>query len=129
VTAADSSEPRTGDHEDVSEEKASVISIFESLAEQLETAYRLKEDLQADLDAARKRLSEESAARAALEARVRWLEAHRPDVNGGGGKNESEAAEKATREIHGEATRVMLQAELDISPAERNERKEEVKKG
>ena len=64
-----------------------------------------------------------------MEARVRWLEAQRPDVNGRGGKNEGEAVEKATREIHGEATRVMLQAALDISSAERNERKQEVKKG
>lgn len=66
---------RARDHADVLEDGASIISIVKDLAEQVDTAYELKEDLQADLDAARKKLSKESAARLELETRVRSLEA------------------------------------------------------
>lgn len=59
---------------DVSEEKDSIISIVKSLEAQVDEALELKEALEAELDATQKKLSEESAARAQLEERVRSLE-------------------------------------------------------
>lgn len=59
---------------DVSEEKDSILSIVKSLEEQVDKALELKEALEAELDATQKKLSEESAARAQLEERVRSLE-------------------------------------------------------
>ena len=61
--------------EDVSEDSASIISIVKDLEEQVETAFNQKEALEAELDATKKKLSEELAARAQLEARVISLEA------------------------------------------------------
>lgn len=62
-------------YEDVSEESSSIISNIRNLEEQLDAAFALTEAQEADLDAARKRLSEESATRAELEARVESLRA------------------------------------------------------
>ena len=61
--------------ENVSVERSSIISIVNDLEEQVETAFNLKEALEAELDATQKKLSEELAARARLEARVISLEA------------------------------------------------------
>jgi len=61
--------------EDVSEDSASIISIVKNLEEQVEAAFNQKEVLEAELDATKKRLSEELAVRAQLEARVISLEA------------------------------------------------------
>ncbi len=60
---------------DVSEERASIISIVNGLEGQVETAFKLKEVLEAELDTVQKKLSEELAARAQLEAQVKSLEA------------------------------------------------------
>ncbi len=65
---------RTEDYADVSEERSSIISIVKGLEEQVDIAFKLKEVLEAELDAAQKKLSEESAARAQLEAKVNSLE-------------------------------------------------------
>ena len=65
---------RTDDYADVSEERSSIISIVKGLEEQVDTAFKLKEVLEAELDAVQKKLSEESAARAQLESQVRSLE-------------------------------------------------------
>ena len=66
---------RMEDYADVSEERAGIISIVRGLEGQVETAFKLKEVLEAELDGVRKKLSEESAARAHLEARAKSLEA------------------------------------------------------
>jgi len=63
------------DFADVSEERASIISIVKDLEGQVDTAYELKEVLEAELDVTQKKLSEESAVRAELEQRVKSLEA------------------------------------------------------
>jgi chromosome segregation ATPase len=63
------------DFADVSEERASIISIVKDLEGQVDTAYKLKEVLEAELDATQKELSEESAARVELEQQVKSLEA------------------------------------------------------
>ncbi|MBA7696778.1 Chromosome partition protein Smc [subsurface metagenome] len=60
---------------DVSEERASIISIVNGLEGQVETAFKLKEVLEAELDTAQNKLSEELDARAQLEAQVESLEA------------------------------------------------------
>jgi len=61
---------------DVSEEKASIISIVKGLEGQVETAFKLKEILEDELDATQQRLSEEMEARGRLEAQVNSLQAH-----------------------------------------------------
>jgi chromosome segregation ATPase len=61
------------DFVDVSEERASILTIVKDLEGQVDTAYQLKEILEAELDATKKKLSEESTARAQLEARVESL--------------------------------------------------------
>jgi len=63
------------DFADVSAERASIISIVKDLEGQVDTAYELKEVLEAELDVTQEKLSEESAARAKLEQRVKSLEA------------------------------------------------------
>ena len=63
------------DYADVSEERASIISIVKGLEEQVETAFKLKEVMEVELDAAQKKLSEESSARALLEERAKSLQA------------------------------------------------------
>jgi len=62
------------DYTDVSEEKTSIISIVRGLEEQVDTAFKLKEVLEAELDETQKKLSKEAAARAELEIRVKSLE-------------------------------------------------------
>ncbi|HIJ66792.1 MAG TPA: hypothetical protein HPP87_03105 [Planctomycetes bacterium] len=59
---------------DVSEQKAGIISIVRDLEGQVDTAYELKKVLEAELDATRKKLSEESAVRAQLERRIKSAE-------------------------------------------------------
>ena len=66
---------RIEDFADVSEERASIISIVKGLEGQVETAFRLKEVLETELDTAQKRLSEELDARTQLEIQVESLEA------------------------------------------------------
>lgn len=68
-----SSEIEREDFADVSEERANIISIVKDLEGQVDTAYELKEVLEAELDVTQKKLSEESAARAELEQRVKSL--------------------------------------------------------
>ncbi|MHC4790984.1 MAG: hypothetical protein ACYS8Y_06050 [Planctomycetota bacterium] len=63
------------DFTDVSEERTSIISIVKGLEGQVETAFELKEVLEAELDATQKKLSEESDARVQLEIQVASLEA------------------------------------------------------
>ena len=58
----------------VSEERSSILSIVKGLEGQVETAFKLKEVLEEELDTAQKRLSEELSARAELEARLSALE-------------------------------------------------------
>ena len=60
---------------EVSEESSGIISIMRDLEGELDAAFALREALEADLDAAQKKLSEESAVRAELEARVESLRA------------------------------------------------------
>jgi chromosome segregation ATPase len=58
----------------VPEDGATIVSIIKGLEGQVDTAFKLKEVVEADLEAAQKRLSKESAARAELQARVESLE-------------------------------------------------------
>ena len=69
------SEIEMEDFADVSEERSGIISIVKDLEGQIDTAYELKGVLEAELDAIQKKLSEESAARAELEQRVKSVEA------------------------------------------------------
>jgi len=72
---ADQSEIKLEDLADVSEERASIISIVKGLEGQVETAFELKKVLEAELDTTQKKLSEESDARAQLKIQVESLEA------------------------------------------------------
>ena len=66
----------TNNFADVSEERASIISVVKGLEGQVETAFRLKEILQVQLDTLQKRLSDEFDARAQSEVQMaRRLEA------------------------------------------------------
>ena len=60
---------------DISEERASIISIVRGLEGQVETAFKLKEVLEAELDATQQRLSEEMDVRTQLEVQVDSLQA------------------------------------------------------
>ena len=71
---ADQSEFKLEDFTDVSQERASIISIVKGLEEQVETAFKLKEVLEAELDTTQKRLAEELDARSQLEAQVELLQ-------------------------------------------------------
>ena len=73
-SVTEDSEIKIDDFVDVSEERASIISIVNDLEGQIDTAYELKEAVEAELEATRKKLSEESAARARLEEHVKPLE-------------------------------------------------------
>jgi chromosome segregation ATPase len=68
------SEQKIVDLADVSEERASIISIVKGLEGQVETAFKLKEALETELDMVRNKLSEQMEARAQLEAQVKSLE-------------------------------------------------------
>ncbi len=65
---------RIEDLADVSQERASIISIVKGLEGQVETAFKLKEVLETELDTTQKKLSEELDARAQLEVQVKSLE-------------------------------------------------------
>ena len=67
------STPPIEDFADVSQERASIISIVRGLEEQVETAFKLKEVLEAELDTTQNKLSEALDARAQLEAQVESL--------------------------------------------------------
>ncbi len=60
---------------DVSEERTSIISIVKGLEGQVETAFKLKEVLEAELETTQNRLAKELDARAQLEVQVKSLEA------------------------------------------------------
>ena len=62
------------DYGNVSEERSSILSIVRGLEGQVETAFKLKEVLEEELDTAQERLSEELSARVELEARLSALE-------------------------------------------------------
>ena len=67
---------KNNDFADVSEERASIISVVRGLEGQVETAFKLKEILQGQLDTLQKRLSDEFDARAQSEVQLaRRLEA------------------------------------------------------
>ncbi len=74
VIDADQNESAPEDFADVSHERASIISIVKGLEEQVETAFKLKEVLEEELDTTQKRLAEESDARSQLEAEVEVLQ-------------------------------------------------------
>ena len=61
---------------DVSQERADILSIVRSLERQTDTSFKLKDVLEADLDAAQKKLSIEMAVRAELEKKIRLIEAN-----------------------------------------------------
>ena len=65
--------PAEKDFADVSEERTSILAIVKDLEGQVDTAYQLKEILEAELDATQKKLSEESTARTQLETQVESL--------------------------------------------------------
>ena len=65
--------PQIEDFADVSQERASIISIVRGLEEQVETAFKLKEVLETELDTTQNKLSEALDARAQLEAQVESL--------------------------------------------------------
>ncbi len=67
--------PVENDFADVSEERASILTIVKDLEGQVDTAYQLKDILEAELDATQKKLSEESAARVRFESQIESLEA------------------------------------------------------
>jgi len=60
---------------EVSQESANIISIVRGLEGQVETAFKLKEVLEAELDTTQQKLSEEMDARAQLEVQITSLEA------------------------------------------------------
>jgi len=63
------------DFADVSQERASIISIVRGLEEQVETAFKLKEVLETELDTAQQKLSEEMEAHAQLKVQVESIQA------------------------------------------------------
>lgn len=63
------------DFADVFEQRASIISIVKGLEEQVDTAFELKNVLEAELDTTQKKLSEELVAHAKSEEQVKSLEA------------------------------------------------------
>jgi chromosome segregation ATPase len=67
--------PAEEDFVDVSEERTSILAIVRDLEGQVDTAYQLKEILEAELDATQQKLSEESTARVQLETQVESLRA------------------------------------------------------
>ncbi len=71
---ADQNEIKPEDFADVSQERASIISIVKDLEGQVETAFKLKEVLEAELDTTQNKLAEELDARSQLEAQVELLQ-------------------------------------------------------
>lgn len=70
----DSSRIQMDDYADVSRERSCIISIVKGLEEQVDTAFKLKGVLEAELDAAQNQLAEELADRAKLEEQVKTLQ-------------------------------------------------------
>ncbi|MBW7990934.1 MAG: hypothetical protein FVQ84_13090 [Planctomycetes bacterium] len=68
-------EAMSEDFADVSDERASILSIVKDLEGQVDTAYQLKEILEAELDTTQNKLSEQSASNAQLESQVESLRA------------------------------------------------------
>jgi chromosome segregation ATPase len=62
------------DFADVSQERSSIISMVRGFEEQVETAFALKEVLEAELDTTQRRLAQEVEARSELEAQVELLQ-------------------------------------------------------
>ena len=75
TSGIEESEFEIEDLADVSEERASIISIVKGLEGQVETAFKLKEVLEDELDTTQRRLSEEMETRAQLEMQVNSLQA------------------------------------------------------
>jgi len=59
-----------------SQERSSIISMVRGFEEQVETAFALKEVLEAELDTTQRRLAQEVEARSQLEAQVELLQTH-----------------------------------------------------
>jgi chromosome segregation ATPase len=70
----ESSRNKIDDYADVSKERSSIISIVKGLEDQVETAFKLKEVLEDELEATQNQLSEELADRAELEEQVKTLQ-------------------------------------------------------
>ena len=78
VAAGEPSEAGVDEHPYVSAMGASIISLVADLGRQLDTAYELKDALEAELVMTRQELSDVSCARAELMARVTLLEGRAP---------------------------------------------------
>jgi chromosome segregation ATPase len=63
------------DFADVSDERASILAIVKDLEGQVDTAYQLKEILEAELEATQQKLSEHTAVNTQLESQVESLRA------------------------------------------------------
>ena len=63
------------DYADVSDERASILAIVKDLEGQVDTAYQLKEILEAELEATQQKLSEQTTANTQLESQVESLRA------------------------------------------------------
>jgi len=74
ASSMEKNEFRLEDYSDITEERSSILSIVKGLEGQVETAFKLKEVLESELDATQKKLSEELAVRAELEAQINFLE-------------------------------------------------------
>ncbi|MBW8034735.1 MAG: hypothetical protein FVQ79_03535 [Planctomycetes bacterium] len=74
IPGIEESEFELEDLADISEERASIISIVKGLEGQVETAFMLKEVLEDELDITRQKLSEEMEVRAQLEVQVNSLQ-------------------------------------------------------
>ena len=104
-------ENKTNNFADVSEERASIISVVRGLDGQVETAFRLKEILQGQLDTIQKRLSDELDARAQSEAQLaRRLEAS---------ETSKDALERELAETHENARTLREEVELLREEVER----------
>ncbi len=63
------------DYADVSDERASILAIVKDLEGQVDTAYQLKEILEAELEATQQKLSEQTTVNTQLESQVESLRA------------------------------------------------------
>ena len=76
ASATSESEIKIADYTDVAEERESILSIVKGLEGQVDTAFKLKEVLEAELDATQRKLAKEMETRSQLEAQVETLESH-----------------------------------------------------
>ena len=109
-------EIRIEDYADVSDGRASVLSVVIGLEEQVNTAFKLRQILQADLDATRRELAEASAARAELESRIKPIGAQATLVQRVG--RAVSAAEAQRNKLAGALAKTEL--ELQAATAERD---------